>query len=84
MSRKRPVTVTDHAVLRYLERVGGFEIEQLRRQIAARIRKAAPEGASAVVIDGHRFILRDDDTHGRVVTTVLEADWAVSKAEKAG
>lgn len=82
MSAKRPITVTDHAVLRYLERVGGFEIEALRREIARRISEAAPEGASAIVIEGHRFILREDAVQGRTVTTVLKADWSVSKEEK--
>jgi hypothetical protein len=34
---KRTVRVTDHAVLRYLERVGGFDIETLRQNMARRV-----------------------------------------------
>ena len=33
---RRRVYVTDHALLRYLERVGGFEIDLLRRSMEAR------------------------------------------------
>ncbi len=77
---RRPVHVSDHALVRYLERVGGFDIERLRRTIAAHVRKQAPEGASALVIEGARLVLRDDGDR-RVVTTVLEADWSINKAE---
>lgn len=72
MSRR--VLVSDHAVLRYLERVGGFEIEALRQQIADRLEPAASTGAESVVIDGFRYVLRSD-SGGPVVTTVLGKGW---------
>jgi len=69
----RPRThVTDHALVRYLERVGGFDIEALRQAIARRVDEAARVGACGVVIDGFIFKLRRDQ-HGPVVTTVLIA-----------
>ena len=37
---KKPVWVTDHALVRVLERVGGFEIERLRREIAKKVQAA--------------------------------------------
>lgn len=50
---KHPRThVSDHAVLRYLERVAGFDIEALRREIGRKVDRAAVAGASGVVIDG--------------------------------
>lgn len=52
--KKRPVKVSDHAVLRYLERVAGFNIEGLRASIAAHVRTSAPEGTASIVIDGFR------------------------------
>lgn len=70
----RPVVVTDHAVLRYLERIGGFDIEGLRRQIADRLSKSALPGAQSVNIDGYRYVLRDADGTS-VVTTVLDKHW---------
>lgn len=67
---KTPRThVTDHAVLRYLERVVGLDIEGLRRQIGHDVDRAADLGACATQIDGWRYCLAYD--HGRpVVTTV--------------
>ena len=62
--------VTDHAVLRYLERLGGFNIAGLRRDIAARLQPAADAGARGVVIDGHSFVI-DHSENGPVVVTVL-------------
>lgn len=62
--------VSDHAVLRYLERVGGFEIDALRQQIQERAAMAYVEGASFVVIDGLRFAVSVDQ-YGPCVTTVL-------------
>lgn len=72
--KKRPVEVSDHAVLRYLERVGGFEIEALRQNIASHIQASAPDGACSIVVDGFRFVIRSDG-HTRVETTVLRREW---------
>jgi hypothetical protein len=69
MSRRR-VIVSDHAIVRYLERIGGFDIEKLRREIATRLQPAADAGAGAVVIEGHSFLI-DHDERDPVVVTVL-------------
>ena len=70
---KRPRThVTDHAIVRYLERVGGFDIDGLRQSIARRVDLAAATGASGVIIDGFIYKFQRDQ-HGPVVTTVLPA-----------
>ena len=72
MMKAPTVRVSDHAVLRYLERVGGFEIEKLRQAMAARVALSATLGAHTVLIDGHRFVLKD--AMGEVVVaTVLDA-----------
>lgn len=71
---KRPrVSVTDHAVVRYLERVGGFDIDTLRREIARRVQAAANAGASTVTIDGAVFVIVAGD-NGPTVTTVMTRD----------
>lgn len=72
MSRK--VRVTDHALVRFLERAGGFEIEKLRRAIEKKIYRSAPEGATGIKVDGVNFVIVSDGDE-RVVTTVMEADW---------
>lgn len=65
------VTVSDHALLRYLERVGGFEIEALRRDIAARLVPFAGIGRGAVVIDGHAYVMDRNPEKGAVLVTIL-------------
>ena len=77
----KPLRVSDHAVPRYLERHGGFEIEKLRRQIAARLAPLAATGASGIKIDGVVFIVRED-ADGRYVTTVLERNRAVLRQQQ--
>jgi hypothetical protein len=69
--KKPRVRVTDHAVVRFLERVGGVDVEALRQGIARAVDEAARMGASAVTIDGFRYALEQDD-QGPVVVTVHE------------
>lgn len=57
------VPVTDHAVLRYLERVKGFDIEAVRREIAALCREAG--GARSMTRDGVRY---EFGNAGQVIT----------------
>jgi hypothetical protein len=64
------IRVTDHAVLRYLERSGQFDIEALRRNIAQRLQPAANAGASSVIVNGVVFIIGSDE-NGPTVITVL-------------
>lgn len=69
MSRR--LGVTDHALIRYLDRVGGFEIEALRHSMAARLQPFADAGARSVVIDGHVYMIGRSDPRGPSVITVL-------------
>ncbi|MBR9841190.1 MAG: hypothetical protein GYB50_25405 [Rhodobacteraceae bacterium] len=61
--------VSDHAVVRYLERVQGVDIDALRKAIGHRVDAAVAdhEGASAVIIEGFRYCLTPEG----VVATVL-------------
>lgn len=65
------VRVTDHALVRYLQRVGGFDMDALRAEMEDRVNKTYLAGAPSIVIDGFRFAISDDG-RGPVVTTVLE------------
>lgn len=65
MTRQLP-HVSDHALLRYLERMRGIDIEKARAEIAARVADGVQLGASAVVSGGHRFTLS-----GNTVTSVV-------------
>ncbi len=51
--------VSDHAMLCYLERVVGIDVEAHRREIERRVECAVALGASAVISDGYRYVLSD-------------------------
>jgi N6-adenosine-specific RNA methylase IME4 len=50
MKRAR-VRISDHAVLRYLERVGGFSIEELRRELSQRVSASYVPGVGTITIE---------------------------------
>ncbi|WPZ06597.1 hypothetical protein [Pelagerythrobacter marinus] len=64
--------ITDHALVRFLDRGGGCDVEELRAQIAASLTRAhsAARAVSTsdylVTVDGLTFVVR-----GERVTTVL-------------
>lgn len=60
--------VSDHAVLRYLERVEGVDIERLRRMIGRQVDQAVEMGANRLNHDGFAYVLADG-----VVVTIQEA-----------
>lgn len=62
--------VSDHAVLRYLERVVGIDVEAIRQALSVEvIDTASAFGCDTVIMgDGTRLKL-----HGDVVATVLES-----------
>ena len=63
------VYVTDHAVVRYLERVKGIDMDAVRAEIAAHVDLALEhDGVSGVLSDGFRYRLQ-----GLTVTTVVQA-----------
>ena len=70
MKRAR-VRVTDHALLRYMQRVMGYDVETLRASLENRISATYLDGACGVTVDGYSYrIGRGAD--GVVVTTVLD------------
>ena len=62
------VHVSDHALLRYLERAQGVDVNAARRAIARTCRVGVEHEAAGVVANGFRFKLK-----GSTVTTVFEA-----------
>jgi len=62
---KKPMhPITDHAVLRFLERVYGVDIEAIRRGIGRRVDEAVEQGASGVHHCGFRYVI----DNGTVIT----------------
>jgi 2-keto-4-pentenoate hydratase len=64
-----PLYVTDHAVLRYLERVQGQPIQQVRAHIRKTCEAAYALQATCVRSEGHRFELIGN----RVVTVAPDS-----------
>lgn len=52
---KEPVRISDHAVLRYMERAMDLNIEVVRQHIASICQAAASAGAVCVRAEGVRF-----------------------------
>lgn len=63
---KAPVAVTDHAVVRFLERVMGMDLSPVRELIRHEAEIGVRYSASGVRLQGIRYILQD----GSVVTVV--------------
>jgi hypothetical protein len=64
--KKPPITVSDHAVLRYLEQVYGLNVTRIRREIGHVVANGVERGADGVQRGSVTYKLK-----GRVVTTVI-------------
>lgn len=64
MSKLPPVS--DHAVLRYAERICGLDVDGLRERIWQQARSAAGMGAEKTTVNGITFVIQK----GVVVTVV--------------
>ncbi|AZV77954.1 hypothetical protein EBB79_08625 [Parasedimentitalea marina] len=72
--------VSDHAVLRYMQQVQGFDIEALRRRIGRIVdRHREHDGASGVVSGGFVYKLQ-----GGVVSTIIPANRRHQSGRKGG
>lgn len=76
MSKKLP-HVSDHAVLRFLERVQGIHVETVRRHIENLCAAAVAAGATSLRADGHAFEFRN----GAVVTITPNGPVRMSKTK---
>jgi hypothetical protein len=69
-----PIRVTDHAILRYLERAYGLDIELVCRHIANRCATAAQLEAIGVTVEGVKFVLAASVSETAVITA-LKPHW---------
>ncbi len=61
-------SVSDHAVLRYMERKYGFDVAAIRAEILTPERREAIRcGAKSITVEGMRFVVRDG-----TITTALK------------
>lgn len=77
------IRVTDHALVRFMARAGGFDVDGLRAAIAASLERAhvAAQAVRArryvIVVDGLRYVVED----GHLVT-VLEEDMKLGRLHR--
>lgn len=65
------VHVTDHAVLRYLERAHGLDVDAVRRHLAGRLATGARLGAVGVTVENVKFVLLQNGDHVSAVTALF-------------
>ena len=76
MARAPIIPVTDHAILRYLERVHGQDVGDIRSHIGRIGAMAVAHGAPSIIADNVRFLIRNDK-----VITILDRDMSVGTVE---
>ena len=63
--RRDVIRVSDHALLRFIERAGGLDIETLRAALEGSLKRAVDatgkigESEAVIFADGLRYVLRD-------------------------
>lgn len=65
------IEVTDHALLRYIERAHGISLDPLRKEIERIVREPALAGASTVTVNGFTYCLVQHGSNRVTVTTVI-------------
>lgn len=66
--KRQPVRVSDHGIVRYLERVKGMDISAIRDEMLTPERIDAIEnGATRIIIGGHKFVVQN-----KTIVTVLD------------
>lgn len=66
MTKRPAIAVSDHAVLRWLERVEGLDVADLRLRLAASAEIGQAYGADRVIIGAGKLVIED----GTVVTVL--------------
>jgi hypothetical protein len=67
-----PTPITDHALLRYLERAKGLDVEAIRREIATpELRAAIAAGAKTYSVENWTYVIEG----GAIVTVRPRGPW---------
>ncbi|QXN68025.1 hypothetical protein [Microcystis phage Mwe-Yong1] len=74
--------VSDHAVLRYLERGYGIDIEAIRRHLAGLATSAAELGATAVQVERLKVFLRTRDENDGSTVVIVSTVQRLSKRRR--
>ena len=78
---KKPLYhVTDHALVRFLECVGGMDVESIRRQIGHTVQQGIERGANGVISGGMIYRIKGHD----VVTIVPQNEIERGRKKRKG
>jgi len=80
----KKVHVTEHAVLRFIERVHGIDVEAIREKIRDRAQVAYEMGAVGVDLDGVRLVMVDAAVTSAIPTGRAEKRGPVHFSKKYG
>lgn len=69
------IHVSDHAVLRYLERAHGLDVDAIRRHLAGRVAGGARLRATGVTVENVKLVLEYRMDGSATVTTALKVNW---------
>ena len=53
----KPLHITDHALIRYIERVYGIDLDPIKAEIAGKLASSIKVGAASVKIDGITYCM---------------------------
>lgn len=73
-----PHPISDHALLRYMERVQGIDVEDLKDDLLRRyptLKAALKSGATSITVDGISFVMKNG-----TVTSVIEGSTRHSRS----
>lgn len=76
----RTVHISDHALVRFLERVHGVDVEAMRIDLERQCRDAAKIGASTFTVKGVKFCFSAPRDGAVVVTTIKTPDMGSSRS----
>ncbi|MHB2265832.1 hypothetical protein [Aliihoeflea sp. PC F10.4] len=78
----KPIHITDHAMLRYLERAHGLDIEAVRLHLEKRAVNAVRLGAVAVTVENVKLVIEHHKDESATVTTALRSKWHSARKMK--
>lgn len=78
---KEPLTITDHCLVRYLERAMGLNMDMVREHIRTICATPAAFGAVAVRSEGLKFVIKDNSVV--TVTRDISRSDAVKERKRA-
>ena len=68
------VQISDHALVRFIERVGGVDLQEFRNHIKTIVTPSIAAGASTLIVDGVEYRL-DPQTRKVITIVTIDKQW---------